>query len=441
VGRACQIHSGIASSRGLLLQHSVDPRISPVLVFDPLRVGQILNNFITNALKFTAQGSVTVSVESVSREAGKERLRFTVADTGIGIAREAASHLFEPFSQADVRTATRYGGTGLGLAICKRLAVLMDGSVSLSSEEGAGTRVVLDVAFPVGSVDDLRHAAAREDAPRQLTQKVTMRRLAPGMAEAEAEGRLVLVVDDHPTNRLVLSRQVAALGYGLLMAEDGAEALSLWEQRRIALVLTDCNMPVLNGYDLAREIRERELRQRRTRTPIVACTANALDNEAARCLAAGMDDILIKPVNLVDLMARLDQWLPLPPAEEAPAAPDNGAVIETTVLAGITGGDGAVLREVLLDFRQVNEADLAVLRTGRHADPEQLLLLVHRIQGAARTVGAQRLAGACGRLQQAVRTGEAAVVEEEFARLEQEVAALNAHIDALTTSRAGATAA
>jgi HPt (histidine-containing phosphotransfer) domain-containing protein len=151
---------------------------------------------------------------------------------------------------------------------------------------------------------------------------------------------------------------------------------------------------------------------------------------------------VIKPVNLVELMARLDQWLPLPPGLEPPSAPANSAVIETAVLEGITGGDGAVLREVLLDFRQVNEADLAVLRAGMpRADPEQVLHLVHRIQGAARTVGAQRLTRACERLEQAVRTGVDSAVQDEFARLEQEVAALNAHIDGLTTSRAGAHAA
>ncbi|HEX7888410.1 MAG TPA: ATP-binding protein [Ramlibacter sp.] len=438
ISRACQIHSGIASSRGLLLQQRVDPRVGPVLVFDPLRVGQILNNFISNALKFTREGSVTVAVEQLHRTDTTERVRFSVIDTGIGIAASAAGQLFEPFAQADIATAARFGGTGLGLAICKRLAEMMGGSVRMDSSEGQGTTVSFEVEFPVGSPGDLLAVAARDEAPRQLARQMTARRAAPGVDDAEREGRLVLVADDHPTNRLVLSRQVAALGYGLLMAENGVEAMALWRKHRVGLLLTDCNMPELNGYDLARAIRVAEQEQDRPRTPIVACTANALDNEGGRCLAAGMDDILIKPVNLVDLMGRLDQWLPLPdeddaapPAPVAPAMRD--ALLDPGVLEAITGGDAAVEREVLLDYRQVNEADLAVLVDEVvDADPAQALQRVHRIKGAARTVGALQVAQACEQLEQALRGGDVPGARGALAHLRAQTARLHGHIAALT---------
>ena len=437
VDRALQIHSGTASSHGLLLQKSVDPHVSDALIFDPLRLGQILNNFISNALKFTTQGSVTLSVESLSRSEEAEKLRFVVADTGIGLSPEAAKGLFQPFAQADAGTAARFGGTGLGLAICKRLAEMMNGGVSISSEEGKGTRVMLEVTFPVASVADLEDGSSVEGSARQVTRALASRRLAPSLPDAEAEGRLVLVVDDHPTNRLVLSRQVAALGYGLLTAEDGAQALELWRTRRIGLVLTDCNMPELNGYDLARAIRASEAKEGRPRTPVVACTANALGQEAARCLAAGMDDFLVKPVNLVELMERLDQWLPLPtqPDPSRPASLDAAVLMDSAALNAITGGDPAVQREVLLDFRHVNDADVQVLRAETlKGDAEQVLHMAHRIKGAARTIGAHRLTLSCERLEDAVRTGEMDEAREELAQLEQEVGLLNLHIDQFTTS-------
>jgi signal transduction histidine kinase/CheY-like chemotaxis protein len=438
VSRACQIHSGIASSRGLLLQKSVDPRVSPALVFDPLRLGQVLNNLISNALKFTVEGGVTLSVESVSRTEQDEKLRFTIVDTGIGLSPAAAATLFEPFAQADSGTAARFGGTGLGLAICKRLTEMMGGSVTLASEEGQGTRVTLEVTFALASEAELRAAEAADEPHRQLSRTVATRRPAPGVADAEAEGRLLLVVDDHPTNRLVLSRQVAALGYGLLMAEDGVQALELWRQRRIGLVLTDCNMPELSGYGLAQAIRADESQQARSRTPIIACTANALGDEAARCLAAGMDDFLAKPVNLLELMGRLDQWLPLPPAKEpAQAAADADVLVDSETLEAITGGNASVLREMLLDFRQVNDADVDALKDQlRKGDLEQVLHMTHRIKGAARTIGAHCLTLSCEALEQATRSGGQQEALEELGLLEREVTRLNLHIDQLTTSAA-----
>ena len=434
VSRACQIHSGIASSRGLLLKQSVDPRAGPVLLFDPLRVGQILNNFISNALKFTREGSVTVAVEQLERTEAAERVRFSVTDTGIGVAASATGRLFEPFAQADIATAAHYGGTGLGLAICKRLAEMMGGSVRMDSREGEGTTVSFEAEFPVGSAEDLLALAARDAAPQQLARQVTERRSAPGVEEAEREGRLVLVADDHPTNRLVLSRQVAALGYGLLMAEDGAQALALWRKHRVGLLLTDCNMPELNGYDLARAIRAAEQEQGLPRMPIVACTANALDNEGGRCLAAGMDDTLIKPVNLVDLMGRLDQWLPLPAEDGAPVpatapAAANGAVFEPGVLDAITGGDADVEREVLLDYREANAADLAGLAGEiEGADAAPALLRVHRIKGAARTVGAVRVAQACERLEEALRAADAAAARGALVQLQVQIGLIDTWI-------------
>jgi two-component system, NarL family, sensor histidine kinase EvgS len=429
ISRTCQIHSGIASSRGLLLQQSIDPRVSPRMVFDALRVGQILNNLVGNAVKFTSEGSITISVESISRTEQQESLRFIVADTGVGLPPDRAAELFEPFAQADIATAARYGGTGLGLAICKRLAQMMGGEIYLTSEEGKGTRVVFEVAFPLALTSD-SVAGTEMNAPREQDRILGNRRAAPGQAAAEAEGRLVLVVDDHPTNRLVLSRQVAALGYGLLAAEDGVKALQLWRTHRIGLVLTDCNMPEMNGYELARTIRSIEDVDDRNRTPIIACTANALGDEGARCLSAGMDDFLIKPVNLIELLKRFDRWLPLPvPSSPAKGLIDGELLIHSETLSVITGGDVHMQGDVLLDFVRANEADVRSLDKQVHAqDLEQIVMLAHRMKGAARTVGAQRLSNCCDALDDAARHADVVRVKLEAAALRGESSLLHSHI-------------
>jgi two-component system, NarL family, sensor histidine kinase EvgS len=375
----------------------------------------------------------------VSHEPGFERLRFSVRDTGVGVEPAVAQLLFEPFAQASAETASRYGGTGLGLAICRRLAEMMGGTIEMQSALGRGTTMVLDVSFPVANVADASVIDLPTDAPqRRLARAVSGRRGAPDPAKAEREGTLVLVVDDHPTNRLVLSRQVSTLGYGLLTAEHGVEALALWKKHRVGLVLTDCNMPELNGYDLARTIRKLESEQGgEQRVPIVACTANALESEAARCLAAGMDDYLVKPVDLSELADRLDQWLPLPAGqshgdvEPAPAPSiDEEALVDHAVLASVSGGDSAIERQILQDFRRVNDADFSQLAEAAEAgDAERIMHLVHRIKGASQSIGALGLMQVCLSMENAARARDVAQVREALPRLLHEVRRLDDYVE------------
>jgi signal transduction histidine kinase/CheY-like chemotaxis protein len=294
-----QMYSNLASSKGLLLQRRVDSRIGAAVLVDSLRLKQILNNFVSNAIKFTGQGQVEIAAELVAREEGTETVRFSVKDTGEGISAETQKKLFQPFTQADGDTTRRFGGTGLGLAICRRLARLMEGSVDLVSEVGKGTTAILTLPMPVADPKDLptaepmrMGAEAIGDAPR---------RLAPTVAEAEAEGTLVLVAEDHPINSMILTGQLGTLGYAAEVAENGAEALEKWKTGRFGLLIADCHMPILDGYGLTRAIRQFEAETRQQRRPIIACTANALRGDAEACLAAGMDDYLAKPVAIVEL--------------------------------------------------------------------------------------------------------------------------------------------
>ena len=427
------IYSGNASSLGLLIKRKVDPRISPAVQVDPTRLRQILNNFVSNALKFTSQGVIEVKAELIDETKIAQRVRFSVVDNGIGISEENQNRLFQPFSQADNKNAPRVGGTGLGLTICRRLADLMGGSVEMQSELGKGTTMYLTLWLQTADPKDLpnRDIEGNRD---WLCTTTSMRRAAPSIAQAESEGTLVLLADDHPTNRAVLLRQVQALGYAAESAVHGADALEKWKSGRYAMVITDCNMPEMDGYELTRQIREIEASTGKTHTPIIACTANALDGENEKCLAAGMDDYLVKPVELSHILKKLDLWLPIPPDRVVPDAapgtsthaPAPGSVFDPTTLVAISGGDAAIEREILWDYRRANVEDIAILQQAvASSDTVQTTRAVHRIRGASQTVGAVGLAAVCGRLEDASRVNDWATVLANMGAFEHEWKQLN----------------
>ena len=427
------IYSGNASSKGLLIKRVADPQISPAVLVDPLRLRQILNNLVSNALKFTSHGSIEIKAELIGRADGEDRVRFSVTDTGIGISAENQKRLFQPFSQADDGQAGRAGGTGLGLTICRRLAKMMGGSVEMVSEPGKGTTMILIMSLPIADPKDLPKIDL-ESARDLLNTTSGMRRIAPSVAQAETEGTLALLVDDHPTNRTLLMRQVHALGYAAESAENGVAALEKWKSGRFGIVITDCNMPEMNGYELARHIRALESVNGGKRIPIIACTANALDGEAETCFAAGMDDYLVKPVELPQILKKLDQWLPIQaavPAEESDKGANAGPV-DRSALAAISGGNAVAERDILMDFRRVNDEDAAMLEQAVAAsDIPRVTRATHRILGASRMVGALALAGVCERIERASRASDWTTIAAGMEAFHLESTRLNAYFDSL----------
>ncbi|HUP98320.1 MAG TPA: MASE4 domain-containing protein [Usitatibacter sp.] len=306
---------GAASSKKLLLESRIDPRIPPRLWVDGMRLRQVLNNLASNAIKFTDHGRVVIAASLESSEGDLATVRFEVIDTGVGIPEADQQRLFQPFVQATSWTTRKYGGTGLGLSICRRLAEMMSGEVALRSEPGQGTTVMLTIRLKRVDVDEAEAAPVLARPVR-----VPARRECPSVEEAEREGTLVLAADDHPINRMVLQRQLASIGYASEVAEDGRQALEMWRTGRFSLIVTDCHMPEMDGYQLTQTIRNEEAGRQEWRTPIIAFTANAMAGEADQCIAAGMDDYLAKPVQIRDLATKLDRWLPLH-ARRAVAAP------------------------------------------------------------------------------------------------------------------------
>jgi PAS domain S-box-containing protein len=412
-----EIYSGAASGKNLRLNASVDPRIAPAVMVDPLRLRQILNNFVSNAIKFTAAGAVDIKAERVDHRPDCDTVRFSVIDTGIGISAENQKKLFQPFVQAEADTVRRFGGTGLGLSISRRLAELMGGTIDMESGAGMGTAVSLTLQLPVADPSQIR---TNEESSTVSPAHLAARRPPPTIEEAEKDRTLVLVADDHSTNRLMIKSQINLLGYAVELTVNGREALEKWQTGNFALVITDCHMPEMDGYELARTIRMIERRDHLGRTPIIACTGVALEGEAENCLAAGMDDYLAKPIELHNLIGALDRWLPLPDgslrngdlavgAAPAPAVSDGGddEPIDRHKLSEGSVRGAAVEREILNDFWDATVDDIRELTAALdRGDCVEITRVSHHVKGASLMVGATALAGVCARMESAGRADD-----------------------------------
>lgn len=407
-------YSRVASAKSLILWQHSDARLNPAYIVDPLRLSQVLNNFVSNAIKFTQSGEVEVRAELLKHLDSGDQIRFSVKDTGPGIAPDVQEQLFQRYRQESAETARMYGGTGLGLAICRLLADLLDGQVGLQSEPGQGSIFSLTVTLPVSG-------APGEEMQSQHPE-VRQREVEPLFSASET-APVVLVVDDHPINRDLLARQVRLLGLRVTTAENGQVALTKWREGGFALIVTDCHMPEMDGYELSRNVRQLEAEGRLPRTPIIAWTANALAEEADRCQAVGMDELLIKPASMAQIRAMLAKWLP-----SVAGAREQGE-IDYSVLGSVVA-DATAQRKLLEDFLVHINADRPKLTEALAlADCAKLRDTAHRMKGSCRMVGAHALARACEAIEQAANNGDMAKaaasraeLDEAFERLKRQLA-------------------
>ena len=361
VGR---VFEGLARDKGLALQVELDPLIDRVVLIDPLRFKQVVSNLLGNAIKFTATGQVRLGAEGALAD-DQLSLRLWVEDTGIGISADDQLRLFNPFIQGSNNEQSARSGSGLGLVISRNLCEMMGGRLHLSSVLGKGTRVdvtltlATSTAMPVTSAD-------------------------PHIPPARALN--ILVVDDYPANRLLLARQLGFLGHRITTAEDGAQGFALWQAGHFDGVITDCNMPLKDGYTLARDIRAQERLHGLTPCLLLGFTANAQPQETERCRQAGMDGCLFKPTGLDDLRAALA------PRTANRLADDAEPAFDVSSLIALTEGDKAALNELLLPLLSSLKEDRAVLRAQQgQVDFAALHDLAHRVKGGARMVKATTL--------------------------------------------------
>ncbi|GAB4371540.1 MAG: hypothetical protein OHK0021_14150 [Bryobacter sp.] len=275
-----------AAEKNLRLDVQLDPDLPTWVEGDPVRLRQVLWNLLGNAVKFTTTGTVTLCVDAIERSAHRVNLRFVVADTGVGIAKDKQHEIFEPFTQADASTTRQYGGTGLGLAIAAELVRMMGGKLQLDSEPGRGSRFYFDLSFP------LAQAPAPASVPNDTPTSRSLR---------------ILIAEDNAVNRMLLERILAREGFFFESVENGRQAVDLVTQSPFDVVLMDVHMPVMDGYAATRAIRELDIRRSR-HTHIIALTALAVAGDRERCLSAGMDTYLAKPLRAEDLLAELNKF-------------------------------------------------------------------------------------------------------------------------------------
>ena len=300
-GVCAMVGLGTAAKDGVRLTARIEPDLPAGVWGDETRLRQVLTNLAGNAVKFTPEGEVTISVRRQVSLDGPHQLRFEVADTGIGIAPEAQETIFESFAQADGSTTRRYGGTGLGLAIARQLVTLMGGSIGVRSAPDHGSTFWFTVPLrPAGEPTAGASPAAAE--------------ARPAAAAIESAGqRRILVAEDNPVNQLVTRRLLEQRGFHVDIAADGREAVEMHARTAYDLIFMDCQMPELDGYDATRAIRAREGGERRT--PVVALTASTMAGDTQRCFDAGMDRFAGKPIRPTDLDQLLAELLQTPAAQ------------------------------------------------------------------------------------------------------------------------------
>ena len=297
VGQACAIPGLEAQAKALPIEVVIDHAVPERVRGDRGRLRQVLMNLVGNAVKFTTQGSVSIHVSVASP--GPNSVRFEVVDTGIGIEPAILDRMFEPFVQADVSMTRRYGGNGLGLAIAKELVELMGGMIGATSVPGAGSAFWFELPLPVVSARSGRYEGVVARANERVPARPT--------AEAAQSAGHVLVVEDSPVNRLVAIHVLERCGFRVHAVNDGQEALQALSTQTYDAVLMDCQMPNIDGYAATRELRRREEGIRHT--PVIAMTAHAMSGDRERCLAAGMDDYVTKPVRSQALADVLRRWI------------------------------------------------------------------------------------------------------------------------------------
>ena len=422
-----------AAEKGIQFISLIDNDVPQTLIGDPLRLGQILLNLTSNAVKFTSDGYVMLRVECKSRRDNRCHLVFWIRDTGIGISPDQADHLFEPFSQADTSVTRRFGGTGLGLTISRQLARMMGGDIQLQSEPGKGSTFSCTLQFSC--------------PPEEAASKVILR-LSPAATTAgdddsgaDLRGVRVLLVEDNDINRQLVTALLADAGMDIDSAENGLEALAKIETRHYDIVLMDIQMPEMSGYEATEALRKNPAY---LDLPVIAMTAHATVQDRQDCLAAGMNDYITKPLDPDALMAILAKWsgrprkIGKPSSErtesldgavsdpsEKPVQPDGSGLPEAlpglNVAAGIHRLHGnhrlyiKLLKAFFENYAQSPDAVAQALHTGDHPAAYRM---VHTIKGVASNLSLEDLASSASRITDALkgeRWNEAAALLEPFA--------------------------
>jgi PAS domain S-box-containing protein len=414
-----------AREKSISLRCHFDPDVPAHAMGDSHRLRQILSNLLSNAVKFTEHGSVDLNVRAVDISAWNAKLCFAVSDTGIGVTPEARQRLFQSFSQADSSTTRKYGGTGLGLAISKRLAELMNGAIEVESVPGRGSTFSFIVALqPAVSATENETPATCPTGP--------------------AVGSLhVLVAEDNEINQIVVSASLESAGHTCDIVGTGKEAVAASGEKHYDLILMDCQMPQMDGYEASRLIRQREQAQMQKgqparHVPIIALTANAIRGDRELCLQAGMDDYVTKPLEFEALVATIAKHVCAPGAEHSPA---TAQAISVAQLRQRFAGTPQIIPKLLDRFQREIESLRDVLNS---ADSETLLFslnpLLHALKSSSRYLAADDLCQLATRLEASGKSGDLASLRAGLGNLQSEIDHCLAYLPAVRRQIASPTA-
>ena len=381
-----------AASRELELVFDLDPTLPKVLRGDPLRLGQVLINYTNNAIKFSEKGRIDVRVRQVVGDATGCLLRFEVSDCGIGLSEGEIEKLFQSFQQADTSTTREYGGTGLGLSICKQLAQLMGGEVGVRSRPGHGSTFWFTARLGVSSASVPALIDRVKDAAAELLASSRSAAVMAALKNAR-----ILLVEDNTFNQQIALEMLEEVGSSVCLAANGMEALELLRQTAFDCVLMDVQMPLMDGLEATRRIRADP---RLADIRVLAMTATATSEDRVRCIEAGMDDFISKPIQPALMYQTIANWLPeRDTTRERPPAPGrtafkttlggDPAVIDLSILAKLLGYHPHKVRKFAFKFLQNSQDVITRMEAAlKRGDMTTLRDLSHRLRSPARTVGA-----------------------------------------------------
>ena len=442
---------GPARAKGLSLTPVIDKSVPALVSGDPGRIRQVLINLIGNAIKFTHAGEISVRISRDEAIPTDDFLRFQVSDTGDGIASDKLETVFQPFIQGDATTSRKYGGTGLGLSISSQLVALMGGDCGVSSEPGVGS-----VFWFTISIAEHRDANAKgSDAALAGVGTATIADTVPTSHTADDDSLVntrfarlgpperVLLAEDNQVNQQVAQAMLEHLGFTVDVVTDGAEAVKAVTRNPYAAVLMDCQMPTLDGYQATREIRR--VQGVAAHVPIIAVTASAMSSDQQRCLAAGMDDYIPKPLSLTALGAVLERWAPEKPDHEAAgespveaaaaAARRASPTIDPQVLArlsvlGEASGEDNLLKRLKILFLSDADTHVGAIHQAIAADDASAMgESAHTLGGASSNLGATLLAELCATLEASGESGDMIASAASLEAIEAELVRVRAALD------------
>ena len=393
-----------AHHKNLYLKLELDDEVHGLLQGDSGRLRQILLNIVGNAVKFTITGGVTLLIEKVSTQEDKINIKFSVIDTGIGVPEDAQKRIFEAFTQVDGSATRQFGGTGLGLAICQQLVSLMGGTLGLESKEGLGSTFWFTLPLEIVSDSSQLQSRIHPTEPNFKTHLASESTTNENLKENKKSDLSVLVAEDDPVNQMVIRAMLERLGYQMIIANNGKEAIELARNPSVGIILMDCHMPIVDGYEATRQIISEFGGE--SPVPIIALTANVSDNDRIKCQEAGMADYLTKPLELNNLKNALQTWFTQTNRNESEdnteieVTENSLPLVDIATIAALDKTGGISLFDTVDHYIKETSDNFTILESAIERQDYTLAInSISTVRNASSAIGARKLVDCCKKME------------------------------------------